>query len=123
MSSLQIVQIDVMGGTYQSGMANFMSPGEATYFLVAAFTANSFMSKVNGNIEDAEVVAALKIIFAEPDQEKQKPVYAKLMRHLAETSYFTWIGYFAAANLWRDRVKNFKPSRGLTISVYDVSVT
>ena len=45
------------------------------------------------------------------------------MRHMADTSYFTWIGYFAAANLWRDRVKNFKPSRGLTINVHDVSVT
>jgi hypothetical protein len=78
---------------------------------------------VNGNIADPEVEAALKIIFAEPDQAKQKPVYTKLMRHLADVSYFTWIGYFAAANLWRDRVKNFKPSRGLTINVYDVSVT
>jgi peptide/nickel transport system substrate-binding protein len=123
MSSAQIVQTHVMSGAYQSAMANFMSPGEATYFLMAAFTANSFMSKVNGNIEDAEVVAALKIIFAEPDQAKQKPVYTKLMRHLADTSYFTWIGYFAAANLWRDRVKNFKPSRGLTINVFDVSIT
>jgi peptide/nickel transport system substrate-binding protein len=122
-SSSQIVQTHIMGGSYQSGLANFMSPGEATYFLMASFTANSFMSKTVGNITDPEVAAALKIAFAETDQEKLKPVYAKLMRYLADTSYFTWIGYFAAANLWRDRVKNFRPSRGLTINVYDVSVT
>src|SRR6202012_1241316 len=122
-SSAQIVQTHVLGGNYQSGLANFMSPGEATYFLMASFTANSFMSKTVGNITDPEVAAALKVAFAETDQEKLKPVYAKLMRYLADTSYFTWIGYFAAANLWRDRVKNFRPSRGLTINVYDVSLT
>ncbi|HEX3991012.1 MAG TPA: ABC transporter substrate-binding protein [Acetobacteraceae bacterium] len=122
-SSSQIVQSNIMGGTYQSGLANFMSPGEATYFLMASFTANSFMSKTVGNFTDPEVAAALKIAFAETDREKLKPVYAKLMRYLADTSYFTWIGYFAAANLWRDRVKNFRPSRGLTINVYDVSMS
>ncbi|WP_428533821.1 ABC transporter substrate-binding protein [Rhodopila sp.] len=121
MSSSQIVQSHIMGGNYQSGFANFMSPGEATYFLMANFTANSFMSNVSGNIVDPEVVAALKIAFAENDQEKLKPVYAKLMKHMAETSYYTWVGYFAAANLWRAKVKNFRPSRGLTINVYDVS--
>ena len=69
---------------------------------------------------DPDVVAALKIAFAETDQEKLKPVYADLMRSMADSSYYTWIGYFAAANLWRDRVKDFKPSRGLTINVRDV---
>jgi peptide/nickel transport system substrate-binding protein len=122
-SSSQIVQSHIMGGNYQSGFANFMSPGEATYFLMANFTPNSFMSKVSGNTVDPEVEAALKIAFAENDQAKLKPVYAKLMTHMAETSYYTWVGYFAAANLWRDRVKNFRPSRGLTINVYDVSMS
>ncbi len=51
-----------------------------------------------------------------------KPVYAKLFRSMANSSYYTWIGYFAAANLWRDRVKNFKPSRGLTVNVHDVAI-
>ncbi|MEA2738745.1 MAG: peptide/nickel transport system substrate-binding protein [Acetobacteraceae bacterium] len=122
-ASFPIVQAHIMGGDYTAGLANFMSPGEATYFLMASFTAGSFMSKVSGNTVDPEVVAALKIAFAENDREKLKPVYANLMKHMAETSYFTWIGYFAAANLWRDRVKNFKPSRGLTINVHDASLS
>jgi ABC-type transport system substrate-binding protein len=87
------------------------------------FTPNSFMSKVSGNTVDPDVVAALKIAFAETDREKLKPVYAQLMRSMADSSYYTWIGYFAAANLWRDRVKNFKPSRGLTINVHDVAMS
>ncbi len=122
MSNFPIVQSHLMGGDYTAALVNYMSPGEPTYFLMANFTANSFMSKTSGNIVDPEVVAALKIAFAETDQEKLKPVYAKLMKHMAETSYYTWIGYFAAANLWRDRVKTFKPSRGLTINVHDVAL-
>jgi ABC-type transport system substrate-binding protein len=80
------------------------------------------MSKVSGNIVDPDVAEALKIAFAETDREKLKPVYAKLFRSMADSSYYTWIGYFAAANLWRDRVKNFKPSRGLTVNVHDVAL-
>lgn len=109
-------------GEYQVALVNFMSPGEPTYFLMVNFTQNSFMSKASGNVVDPDVVAALQVVFAENDQEKLKPVFANLLRSMADTSYYTWIGYFAAADLWRDRVKNFKPSRGLTINVRDVAV-
>lgn len=120
MSPASIMTGRVIGGDYQCALANFMSPGEPTYFLMTNFTANSFMSKVSGNTVDPDVVAALKVVFAEADESKLKPVFADLLRSMADTSYYTWIGYFAAANLWRDRVKNFKPSRGLTINVRDV---
>jgi peptide/nickel transport system substrate-binding protein len=122
MASIPIVIGHFLSGEHTASLVNVMSPGEPTYFLMANFTANSFMSKTSG-IVDPDVVAALKIIFAETDQAKLKPIYADLMRHMAETSYYTWIGYFAAANLWRDRVKNFRPSPGLTINVHDVAVT
>ena len=122
-SSFPVVQAKIIGGDYTAGLANFMSPGEPTYFLMASFTKDSFMSKTFGNQTDAEVAAALKIAFATTDQATLKPVYAKLMKYLAGQAYFTWIGYFAAANLWRDRVKGFKPSRGLTINVHDVSLS
>jgi peptide/nickel transport system substrate-binding protein len=122
-NAFPVVQGKIMGGDYSAALANFMSPGEPTYFLMANFTANSFMSKVSGNTVDPVVAEALKIAFATTDQAVLKPVYAKLMQYLADQAYFTWIGYFAAANLWRERVKGFKPSRGLTINVHDVSVT
>jgi peptide/nickel transport system substrate-binding protein len=118
-----VLQARVSSGNYTAAFVNYMSPGEPTYFLMANFTANSFMSKTAGDLVDPEVVAALKIAFAETDEAKLKPVYAKLMKHMAETSYYTWIGYFASANLWRDRVKGFKPSVGLTINVQDVSLS
>lgn len=123
MAPFPIVSGRMLGGDYTSSLANIMSPGEPTYFLMANFTGNSFMSKTSGGTADPEVAAALKVAFAETDQAKLKPVYAKLMRHMAETSYYTWIGYFAAANLWRDRVKGFKPSRGLTINVHDAALS
>jgi peptide/nickel transport system substrate-binding protein len=123
MSPASIVTARITGGDYTAGLVNFMSPGEPTYFLMTNFTPASFMSKVSGNTVDPDVEAALKIAFAETDQEKLKPVYANLMRSLADSSYYTWIGYFAAANLWRDRVKDFKPSRGLTINVHDVAMS
>jgi peptide/nickel transport system substrate-binding protein len=118
-----IVSGRMLSGDYTTNLTNSMSPGEPTYFLMANWTPGSFMAKVSGNTVDPEVEAALKIAFAETDQAKLKPVYAKLMKHMAETSYYTWIGYFAAANLWRDRVKNFRPSRGLTINVHDVAIS
>ncbi len=122
MAPFAITSAHMLGGDYQASLANIMSPGEPTYFLMANFTQDSFMSKTSGNINDPDVVAALKVAFMETDQEKLKPVYAKLMRSMADTSYYTWIGYFAAANLWRDRVKNYQVSRGLTINVHDVAI-
>jgi peptide/nickel transport system substrate-binding protein len=118
-----IVSARQQNGDYTAGLGNIMSPGEPTYFMLANFTAGSFMSKTSGQTVDPEVAVAMKVAFAETDREKLKPVYAKLMKHMAEMSYYTWIGYFAAANLWRDRVKNFKPSRGLTINVRDVALS
>jgi peptide/nickel transport system substrate-binding protein len=123
MAPFPLVFSHIQSGNYSSALVNFMAPGEPTYFLLANFTANSFMSKASGNTVDPQVAAALKIAFSETDQDTLKPVYAGLMKHMAEMSYYTLIGYFAAANLWRDRVHNFKPSRGLTIDVQNVELT
>jgi hypothetical protein len=67
----------------------------------------------------------LKIVFREDpnNREKLKPIFAEMWRLLAEESPHVWIGYFSATNLWRDRVQNFEPSRGLTINVHDVKLT
>jgi peptide/nickel transport system substrate-binding protein len=109
-------------GDHTASLTNIMSPGEPTYFLMANFTKDNFMSKSVGNFDDPVVVAALRTAYAEDDRAKLKPLYAALMKHMAETSYYTWIGYFAAANLWRDRVQSFRPSKELTINVRDVSL-
>jgi peptide/nickel transport system substrate-binding protein len=57
------------------------------------------------------------------EREELKPVYAELLRHVADQAYYCWFGFFAAANLWRDRVKDFRPSLGIAINVHDVSLS
>jgi peptide/nickel transport system substrate-binding protein len=117
-----VIQTAFIRGEYTGMFRNIMSPGEPTYFLTQAFTPNQYMSKVS-NYTNPKIDKLLKIVFSESDQAKLKPVYADILRLLADESPFVWIGYFNATNLWRDRVANFKPSRGLTINVNDVSVS
>ena len=57
-------------GEHTSSLANIMSPGEPTYFLMANFTRDSFMSHASGNMDDPVVIAALKIAYAENDRDK-----------------------------------------------------
>jgi len=79
------------------------------------------MSKTS-NYTHPEVDRLLRAAFAETDEQKLKPIYTELLRFLADQSPYVWVGFFNATNLWRDRVKNFKPSRGLTINVNDVTL-
>jgi ABC-type transport system substrate-binding protein len=58
--------------------------------------------------------------FAEEDRAKLKPIYAEMQQTVAADSPCTWIGFFDSANLWRDRVQDFKVSQGLTIDVRNV---
>ena len=110
-------------GEFQAMFRNIMSPGEATYFITSSFTPDQYMSKVSG-YTNPKIAEWLKIVFAEDEsnQEKLKPVFADILRLLADESPFAWVGYFNATNLWRDRVQNFKPSRGLTINIHDVTL-
>jgi peptide/nickel transport system substrate-binding protein len=111
----------MMRGEYHAMFRNLMSPGEATYMITVNFTANQFMSKVGG-FTHPRVDELLRIVFAEADADRLKPVYAELLQLLADQSPYVWIGFFNATNLWRDRVRNFKPSRGLTVNVRDVAL-
>ncbi len=111
----------VFRGDYQCSIVNFMSPGEPTYMVNVSSTPGQFLS-LSTHFSDPKVTALLDRAYAEDDRAKLKPLYAELMTTLAETSPLTWIGFFASANLWRDRVKNFKINQGLTITVRDVSL-
>jgi peptide/nickel transport system substrate-binding protein len=109
----------VIRGDYQCSIVNYMSPGEPTYMITVTSTPNQFLSNAT-HFTDPKVAELLNVAFAEDDQEKLKPVYAQLLQELAAQSPATWIGFFDAANLWRDRVKNFKVNQGLTVEVRDV---
>lgn len=108
-------------GDHQAMFRNLMSPGEPTYMTTVNFTPNQFMSTV-GNYTHPRIAELLRVIFAEDDQAKLKPVYAELLQLIADESPYVWIGFFNATNLWRERVKGFKPSRGLTVNVRDVAL-
>ena len=116
-----IVLSSFLSGNYGASLANIMSPGDPTYFIMANFTAPSFMSKTSG-INDPVVADLLQQAFAETDQAVLKPIYARLQTHLAEQAYYVTLGFFDAADLWRDRVKNFRVNQGLTITVRDVGL-
>jgi peptide/nickel transport system substrate-binding protein len=118
-AAFAIVNPTVTNGDYQCAIVNYMSPGEPTYMVAVSSTPNQFLSHAT-NFSDPRVTNLLNEAFAEDDRAKLKPIYADLMKVLAEQSPVTWIGFFDAANLWRDRVKNFKVNQGLTIEVRDV---
>ncbi len=117
-----VVQTAFARGEFSAMYRNIMSPGEPTYFITSAFTPDQYMSRVSG-YTSPKIEEMLKVVFAANDMKSVKPVFAEMMRLLANKSPFVWIGYFNATNLWRDRVKNFKPSRGLTINVRDVALS
>jgi len=116
-----VISPAMLKGNYEAMFRNIMSPGEATYFLSQNFLPDQFMSKVSG-FQHPRVVELMKIVFAENEQDKLKPVFDELMQLLADESPFVWVGYFNATNLWRERVKDFKASRGLTMNVRDVAL-
>ncbi len=52
-----------------------------------------------------------------------RQMFQEILRLIADQSPYVWVGFFNATNLWRDRVTNFKPSRGMTINVRDVALS
>ena len=109
-------------GEYQAAFRHLMSPGEPTYMSFVNLTPNQYLSKASG-FDDPKLNTLFRTVFAETDQEKLKPLYAEMQRLIADQSPYVWVGFFNATNLWRSRVKNFKPSRGMTINVRDAALS
>jgi peptide/nickel transport system substrate-binding protein len=122
MGDPEVVRNAMFAGNFQAMFRNTMSPGEPTYMIMSNFTANSNLSKAS-NFTHPQLDQLMAAAFAETEQDKLKPIYAEVMRLLADQSPYTWLGFFNATNLWRDRVKHFEPSRGMTINVHDVEVS
>ncbi len=99
-----------------------MSPGEPTYLLQNCLTPGQIISKAT-NYTSPKFVALLNQAFAETDQAKLKPIYAQIQALLAEDQPTVWIGFVAAANVWRKRVHHFAPNQGLTIDPRPVTLS
>jgi peptide/nickel transport system substrate-binding protein len=106
------------GGQAQALLINLMAPGEGTYLTMVNMTSGQSMSKSSG-WTSPELDAYLRRIYAENDQETLKPIYAEMLTYLANQSPYVWFGFFASANVWRDTVRNFRPSAGLSMVVRD----
>jgi peptide/nickel transport system substrate-binding protein len=123
LSQNSIISAATNKGEYQANLTNSMSAGEPTYFIANNFIAGGFMSRTSGGVDDPVVRQLMARIHLGGEREELKPVYAELLRHVADQAYYCWFGFFAAANLWRDRVKDFRPSLGIAINVHDVSLS
>jgi peptide/nickel transport system substrate-binding protein len=118
-ASFAVMNPAIFRGDYEAAIVNFMSPGEPTYMLLVSSTPGQFLSKATG-YDSKKMADLLAASFAEEDRTKLKPIYAEMQQTVAADSPCTWIGFFDSANLWRDRVQDFKVSQGLTINVHDV---
>ena len=111
----------VLDGLRDAGLFVTMSPGEPTYLVQVNFVPGQNMQKASGYSEP-EIAELLKRANAETDLSKLLPIYHRMQQKLAEDSPYVWIGFVHAANVWRDRVQEFRVNQGLTIRVNDVGV-
>lgn len=99
-----------------------MSPGEPSYLMQTVLTPNTWMTK-STNYQNTAIVGLLAKVYRETDQAKLKPIFAEILKLLANDSPTIWIGFAHAANVWRDRVKNFVPNQGLTLDLREVKLS
>lgn len=109
-------------GELQALLMNITSPGEPTYLIGQNFIAGQAYSKVSG-YADPLIAQLLQQAYAENDQSALKPIYAQLLRKLAEDCPYAWLGFLNSANLWRSTVSDFKVNQGITMDVRAVGFT
>ena len=117
---VQVITQNISGAHTASLFPN-MGPSDPTYLIQAFYTPDQVQSKSSGYTNDA-LTALLKESFAENEEAKLKPIYAKMQAILAEDSPNVWLGFVHIANLWRNEVKNFRVNTGLTMRVRDVEI-
>lgn len=124
--NLQVTEFSVLiqqaiRGDHTAALMILMSPGEPTYMIQNTMTQGQVLTKSTG-YQNQKLDELLRRAFAEDDQAKLKPIYVEMQQLLAQDVPAVLLGFVHASNLWRKRVKNFKPSQGLTISVRNVQI-
>lgn len=103
-------------GELQALLMNLTSPGEPTYLIGQNFRAGQPYSKASG-YADPLIADLLRKAYAEDDPTILKAIYAQLLTKLAEDVPYAFLGFLKAANLWRNRVVDFKINQGITMDV------
>lgn len=109
----------MLRSNHVSALQVWMSPGEPTYLIDAAYGQGASLAKTSG-YENPEVWKAINDTFTEMDEQALKPIFARLFSLLATDSPHIWMGFAHASNLWRDTVKGFQVNQGLTMRVQNV---
>ncbi len=122
--NLQVAEFNVLiqtviRGEHTATMQIVMSPGEPTYLIQVTMTAGQVLTKATG-YQNPKLDDLLRRAFAEDDQARLKPIYGEMQQLLAADLPVVLLGFVHASNLWRQNVRNFRPSQGLTMSVRDV---
>ena len=124
--NLQVAEFNVLiqqviRGDHTAALMIVMSPGEPTYLIQTTMTQGQVLTKSTG-YQNPKLDDLLRRVFAEDDEAKLKPIYVEMQQLLAADVPSILLGFVHASNLWRQNVKNFKPSMGLTMGVRDVQV-
>lgn len=112
----------VIAGTELATMWVQMSPGEPTYLVQNCLTPGQVMHGTT-SYNNPKLRELLNQGFAEADQMKAKPIYAKMAQLLADDCPMVWIGFVHAADVWRTRVHGFGVNQGLTIDPRPVTLS
>jgi peptide/nickel transport system substrate-binding protein len=118
---LPVFASQIFGGTHTAAMQVSMSPGEPTFLVSSAFTANQGLSKTTG-YTNPEVDSLLQQAYLDDDQARLKPIYQRLQQVMAEEMPAIWLGFVKASNLWRPSVRGFTVNQGVTITVRETTV-
>ena len=123
-ANIQVAEFNVLvqrliRGEHTAALMILMSPGEPSYLIQVTMTQGQVLTKSTG-YQNPKLDDLLRRAFAEEEQDKLKPIYAEMQQLLAAELPVVLLGFVHAANLWRQNVRNFKPSLGLTMSVRDV---
>lgn len=116
----QILTRDI-GGTQQASLLPLMAPQDPTFVIQITYTPDQLMTKSSG-YNNPELNAAMAESYKHLDPQTLDPILKKIQAILVEDSPNIWLGFVVVANAWRDEVKNFKPSTGLSMALRDVSL-
>ena len=108
-------------GNHISALQVWMSPGEPTYMIDLCYGKDNVFSKSSG-YDNEEAWKLINETYHHTDQAVLKPIFAKLLTHLANDSPHVWLGFVKASNVWSPKVQGFKVNQGLTMRIANVSL-
>ncbi|MCD6732441.1 MAG: ABC transporter substrate-binding protein [Burkholderiaceae bacterium] len=103
-------------GNHVAALQVWMSPGEPTFMIDLCYGKDNVFSKSSG-YENPVAWKLINDTYLETDEAALKPIFAELLRLLANDSPHVWLGFVRASNVWRNNVTGFKVNQGLTMRI------